>query len=218
MSASLPRLATLFTGVLAGALASLVAAAQPAAEIDPWQALSELRLQLAASGDLTATFVQRFVPSGFSSGDEERGTVALALPDCLRWDYADPYPKSFLLCGARLHSWVRGEPQGQRMAVAAEEEPGLDLLLLPIGRLRERYRANAESTSGGRISVHLSPVVTGASLRDATLTFDLSTQRPTTLAYRDREGNSTRFDFGDFTLLDDPSIFTAPPALEWKEP
>lgn len=199
-------------------MAAMPAMAQPAPEIDPWQALSELRLHLAASGDLTATFVQRFVPAGFSSGDEERGTVAIALPDCLRWDYADPYPKSYLLCGARLHAWVRGEPQGQRMAVQAEEEAGLDLLLLPIARLRERYRATAESPGGGRIAVHLTPVGAGVSLSAATFTFDPSSQRPTTLAYRDRDGNSTRFDFGDFTLLDDPAIFTPPPALEWKEP
>lgn len=186
--------------------------------IDPWDALKELRLHLAASGDLSADFIQRYVPAGFAAGDEERGRVTLALPDCLRWDYADPYPKAYLLCGSRLHTWVRGEPQGQRLHVNAEDEAGLDLLLLPIAELAERYRATAQPEAQGRIAVTLKPAGESARLVEAAFVFDPSTQRPTALAYRDRDGNSTRFEFGDFRLEDDPAIFTPPPALEWKEP
>ena len=199
--------------------APLAASGEPDnANIDPWQALSELRLHLAASGDLTATFEQSYVPAGFASGDAERGRLALALPDCLRWDYDDPYPKSYLLCGVRLHAWVRGEPQGQRSIVHAEEETGLDLLLLPVARLRERYRAVASIADAGQIEIRLEPVAVDAPLRDATFLFDPASQRPTALSYRDRDGNLTRFAFGEFGLLDDPAIFTPPPTLEWKEP
>ncbi len=212
-------------GILAcGALASHLEAAQApapgktiAVEIDPWQALSELRLHLAASGALAAGFEQSYVPAGFATGDEESGRVALALPDCLRWDYSEPYPKSYLLCGSRLHTWVAGEPQGERLHVEARDEAGLDLLLLPVELLKARYTAVARQESGGRIAVELQPTAPGSLLAEATLAFDPSTQRPTALSYRDRDGNASHFSFSAFELLDDDTAFTPPATVVWKE-
>lgn len=202
------------------ALCAPLAAAPPAeAEaIEPWQALSELRLHLAAAGDLAAPFTQRYVPAGFADGDEEKGEITLALPDCLRWDYVDPYPKAYLLCGARLHVWVKGEPQGERHIVDPEAQPGLDLLLLPTAELEKRYRATAKSALQGRIEIQLVPAAAEARLAQATIELDPSTQRITALAYRDREGNETRFRFGEFRQIEDPAIFTPPPSIDWREP
>jgi hypothetical protein len=188
------------------------------AEIDPWQAVSELRLHLAASGSLVAAFEQSYIPAGFATGDEESGRVALALPDCLRWDYAEPYPKSYLLCGSRLHTWVAGEPQGERLHVDASDEAGLDLLLLPVELLKARYSAVARAAGGGEIAVELTPTSPASRIATATLAFAPSTQRPTSLAYRDRDGNATRFTFKAFELLDDATLFAPPTNLIWKEP
>lgn len=200
-------------------LSAALAGAAPASEaIDPWQALSELRLHLAAAGDLGAPFTQRYVPAGFADGDEESGEITLALPDCLRWDYVEPYPKAYLLCGSRLHIWVKGEPQGERLFVDPEEQPGLDLLLLPTAELEKRYRATAKIALQGRIEIQLLPSAGEARLAQATIELDPSTQRITTLAYRDREGNETRFRFGDFRQVEDPAIFTPPPTIDWREP
>jgi len=188
-----------------------------AAEIDPWQALSELRLHLAASGSLVAGFRQSYLPAGFATGDEESGRVALALPDCLRWDYSEPYPKSYLLCGTRLHTWVAGEPQGERLHVEARDEAGLDLLLLPVELLQARYSAVARLETGGEIAVELHPTAPDSRVAEAVLLFAPSTQRPTALSYRDRDGNLTRFRFTAFELLDDDTLFTPPTTLIWKE-
>ncbi|MEO8277061.1 MAG: outer membrane lipoprotein carrier protein LolA [Thermoanaerobaculia bacterium] len=192
--------------------------AKPSAGIDAWQALTRMRLDLGAAGTLAANFTQTFVPAGFSTGDEESGRVALDLPDCLRWDYASPYPKSYLLCGSELHTWVTGEPQGERAHVEAREEAGLDLLLLPVDRLKERYTAAAKAETGGRIAVELVPNAAPSRILEATLIFDRSTERPTSLAYRDRDGNRTDFRFAAFALVDDDSLFTAPTNIVWQEP
>jgi outer membrane lipoprotein carrier protein len=199
-------------------LAIAFAATQAAAAaVDPWKALQEVRRDLGAAGDLQASFTQRYVPAGFADGDEERGTITLGLPDCLRWDYTDPYPKAYLLCGSRLHTWVRGEPQGQRLRVEPEEQPGLDLLLLTAEELALRYGATAKTAAAGRIEVTLTPAKPDARLAEATFELDPATRRPTALAYRDREGNVTRFTFGDFRRIDDPAAFTPPPSIEWRE-
>lgn len=205
---------------LAVALAS-TAGTLPAAEpasIDPWKALSELRLHLAASGALAARFHQSFVPAGFATGDEESGRVALALPDCLRWDYSEPYPKSYLLCGSRLHTWAAGEPQGERLHVETRDQAGLDLLLLPVEELQARYTAAARLASGGAIRVELVPTAPTSRIARAELAFDLASQRPTELSYRDRDGNLSTFRFDAFELLEDDTHFTPPHTLVWKEP
>ncbi len=137
---SAPRFACLAAGALFLGLVTpaLVAAAPQAPAIDPWRALTELRLHLAASGALGAKFRQSYVPAGFATGDEETGRVALALPDCLRWDYSEPYPKAYLLCGSRLHTWVTGEPVVSRAQVKGEQaDSGLTQGLDPVKKVGE---------------------------------------------------------------------------------
>ena len=82
--------------------------AQTAAAPDPWKVLQGVRQSLVDSGPTAAAFTQTYIPAGFSSGDSESGRLALALPDCLRWDYQDPYPKGFLLCGGVAHGFGEG--------------------------------------------------------------------------------------------------------------
>ena len=81
---------------------------------DPWATLQGVRTSLVEAGPTGAAFVQTYVPAGFTSGEQESGTLALALPDCLRWDYQKPYPKSFLLCGGIAHSWNPEDKSGRR--------------------------------------------------------------------------------------------------------
>ena len=205
--------------LLAGGFAlAAAAAARATPEADPWQTWKALRADLVAAGDVAAPFTQSYVPAGFTEGDSERGTVTVGLPHCLRWDYSEPYPKSYLLCDSRLHAWTKGEPQGQRMAVDPEEQAGLDLLLLPAEELARRYSARLGTAASGRVAVTLTPVKPEAALADAAFELDPKSRRPTALSYRDREGNATRFEFGAFAPVRDPAIFAPPAGVEWKEP
>jgi hypothetical protein len=115
------------------------------------------------------------------------------MPDCLRFDYLEPYAKSFLICGSRAWSWVEGEPRGQRVAIDADRELGLDLLLLPAERLAGRYRASATARPGGEVELALEPLDAEAPLVAANLAVARAPARPSALDYRDREGNVTSF-------------------------
>ena len=120
-----PHLVALFLLGLAAPLRAL--------EADPWAALEKVRGRLAASGPRVAEFEHLYLPAGFSQGEKESGRLALSLPDCLRWDYGEPYPKSFLVCGAVAHYWNEEDKTGQRQSIDSKNEPGLDLLLLGYG-------------------------------------------------------------------------------------
>lgn len=200
----------------------LLAAALPslAEDASAWSVLDEARKSLAASGPERAAFVQTYVPAGFSSGEEEAGSLAFRLPDCLRWDYAEPYPKSFLLCGERVYSWNPEDRRGQTSEVDRKSQPGLDLLLLPVEELSERYDAAAEPEDGGRVAIHLEPragMAGRTELTDATLVVDTRSDRLVEVSYRDQEGNRTTFRISGYEGLAERGVFEPPEGIDWEE-
>lgn len=183
---------------------------------DPWQTLERVREALIAAGPSASEFVQTYVPAGFSSGEEEHGRLSLSLPDCLRWDYAEPYPKSFLLCGDEAFYWNPEDGTGRRYDVDREREPGLDLLLLGIGKLRERYRAAAEQ-AGERVIVTLEPLAERVELADARMVIDAESGRLLEVAYTDREGGRSRFVLTGHGPLGEDGLFSPPDGIDWQQ-
>ncbi|HEV8580256.1 MAG TPA: outer membrane lipoprotein carrier protein LolA [Thermoanaerobaculia bacterium] len=189
-----------------------------AQEVDPWTVLKNVRQSLVEAGPTGASFVQTFIASGFSSGDQESGRIALALPDCMRWDYTNPFPKSFLLCGGTVHAWNEGDQTGRRYRVDRKNEPGLDLLLLGVDTLKERYKATARKLDDGRVEIALSPKEKKlAELKDATLTVDPASQRVVAVSYHDSEGNLTKFEITGYQELSRQGSFTPPSNIRWLE-
>jgi outer membrane lipoprotein-sorting protein len=184
---------------------------------DPWSLLSGVRDSLVDSGATAARFVQTYVPAGFDSGDSESGELALALPDCLRFDYEAPEPKSFLICGETAHFWNRDDKTGRRYTVDRREEPGLDLILLGLDQLKERYRATQGQAAAGSLEVTLTPRQEQAELASATLVIDTASRRVTALSYSDGEGNRTRFEITGYRPLRRGSRFDPPAGITWRE-
>ena len=197
------------------ALLPLPAAAQDA---DPWMTLKNVRQSLVDAGPTGANFVQTFTAAGFSSGDQESGRLALSLPDCMRWDYTTPFPKSFLLCGGTVHAWNEGDQTGHRYRVDRKKEPGLDLLLLGVDELKSRYQATAKAAADGKVEIALIPKKKDiAELTDATLTVDPASRRVVAVAYHDREGNLTRFEITGYQDLARQGSFSPPGNLRWVD-
>lgn len=201
--------------LLLGALLATSPAASGEA-LDPWQLLGELRQRLSGEGAIATDFVQTYTPSGFASGEQESGQLALAVPDCLRWDYEEPFPKGFLVCGDLAYQWTPGEPNGLRLRIDARQQAGLDLFLLPVAALQERYSAVA-GTRDGAIEVELTPRSPDLGLAGARLALDPATLRPRWLAYSDLEGNRSRFDFSSYRKLADRDAFTPPAEVDWRD-
>ena len=207
-------------------LTSFVAtAAMPATpaipQNDPWAVLAGVRQSLVEAGPTEARFTQTYIPAGFSSGEKENGSLMLALPDCLRWDYKDPYPKSFLLCGGLAHSWNPEDKTGRRYRIDRRNEPGLDLLLLGLDTLKTRYQAAAKTVDGGRVEVSLTPKSPKGGkveeLTDAAFIVDPKAQRLVAVSYHDREGNHTRFEVREYRDLPRRGQFSPPTGIRWEE-
>jgi outer membrane lipoprotein-sorting protein len=198
-------------------LAALAAGALPAQENDPWALLAGVRQSLVEAGPTGARFVQTYIPAGFSSGEKESGQLALQLPDCLRWDYTEPYPKGFLLCGGVVHAWNPEDQSGRRYRVDRKNEPGLDLLLLGVDDLKNRYQAAAKAGEAGKVEVQLTPKGKVAELADASLTVDTATKRLVAVSYHDKEGNLTRFEISGYESLPRQGRFSPPTGIRWEE-
>lgn len=209
--------ATLAFALLAAPPPAAAQQAGAASAPDPWEVLQQARRRLAAAGPTAARFEQTYVPAGFSSGEQESGRLALALPDCLRWDYDEPYPKSFLICDEVVHYWNAADRAGRRQRIDSENEPGLDLLLLSVEALRGRYQAAAEAAEDGRFLVHLEPRREMQAIRDATLTLETETGRVLALEYADQEGNRTHFALSGYGPLGGDDLFAPPDGIAWEE-
>ncbi|HVS03685.1 MAG TPA: outer membrane lipoprotein carrier protein LolA [Thermoanaerobaculia bacterium] len=184
---------------------------------DPWAVIEALRQQWQRQGSVAWDFTQTFVPAGFSSGEEESGRVVLDLPRCLRWDYRDPYPKSYLLCGDELRAWNPGEPLGRVYPVDRLAQPGLDLLLLDVDRLRRRYDASLRQEGKRGVRVRLEPRGGAAGpLREAELLVDPGKGRLLEMTYRDADGNRTRFRFRNRRPGPGDDVFEPPAGVRWE--
>lgn len=197
--------------------AEAAAAASSSDSRDPWAVLEQVRGRLAAAGPQAARFEQSYVPAGFSSGEDETGRLSLHLPDCLRWDYEEPYPKSFLVCDDVVYYWNVADGTGRRQTIDSANEPGLDLLLLSVDALRRRYQAAAAAGTDGRVLIHLAPVGDGGEIREATFDVDPASGRVAALDYADSEGNRTRFTLSDYGPAPAGDLFSPPSGITWQD-
>jgi hypothetical protein len=184
---------------------------------DPWAILDQLRSNLARE-PLRGEFVQTFRPAGFTSGDRETGSLFLALPECVRWDYHEPFAKTFLLCRETLHTWNRGEQAGRRFPLAGGDEPGIDLLRLRLEELRLRYDAHVTTSEENSLIVLLTPLDEANAISEANLRVDPQRRFLRGFSFRDREGNVSQFEISELTAHSDPDVFELPADLEWLDP
>ena len=208
--------------LLVAAVAGGVPKSGLASDAFAWETIGRARAYLAETTPTATSFVQSYTPSGFSTADSEHGTLALRLEtgdreECVRWDYLDPFPKGFLLCGRVAWSWTPGDDTGRRWVVGPSDSFGLDLLTLSLEELRENYEPDLPITQEASLSVTLRPTGPAArEISDATLLIEPGTGRLLALSYHDVEGNLTTFTFGEFEPVASPAtIFTPPAKLAW---
>jgi outer membrane lipoprotein-sorting protein len=199
--------------VAAGLVLTSLAESQESS--DPWEILEGVRTSMVKAGPIVATFSMTYVPAGFSTGDSESGRLAIALPDCIRWDYQQPYPKSFLLCDGTVHAWNDEDKTGRRYRLDYNREPALSLLFVDVDFLKSYYTAIGRSVAGG-LDISLAPKGRWV-LRDAVLTVDLKSERITGVSYHDLEGNLTRFEINKYYGLSSKSLFSPPNGITWED-
>lgn len=170
-------------------LSILIAASAYAAEID--------RAAAALAGT-EASFTQRFTPKGFKNTQSECGTVVFGALPQMRWNYVRPEEKTFVFDGSKSWFYVPADKQVTVTSLDDARKSELPFLLIGDPGARDRNFVVKESSRGGAVTATLQPKSAAAMIRSVVVTIDSSSHTITSVAYSDREGNQTTFDFSGF--------------------
>jgi outer membrane lipoprotein-sorting protein len=160
-----------------------------------------------------ATFVQRYLPEGFSSGTTDKGTLLLVSPNRLRFDYAPPNPRIFAVDGslARLVDTTAGSCEAVRLDTTQWGR-------LPLAALLDPGAAHGTFTITirGR-TMHLVPREPLPELADVELTVG-DDGMPTSVVAIDAGGNRNEFTFSDWRAARAPDPQAFQPSLPGAPP
>ena len=109
------------------------------------------------------------------------------------------------------------ESGGRHYRIVPEEEPGLDLLLVEVAKLKETYIANSEKLGDGTYEITLTRPPGNADGFSAKIRLEPVSMRIAGLEYTDEDGNLTRFEISDYQPLRHTALFQPPQDIEWTE-
>ncbi len=186
----------------------LVLAAKPAPD-----ALDRLAAAMRASRGWRAAFAQEYVPEGFDTGTTERGTVTLAPPARLRFDYTSGAPRIFATDGSvgRLVDPGAGTCDAVRLDAGVWARLPLSAVLDP-GAAR---RAFVVETSGA--AIRLVPREPTPDLAQVTVTVGAD-DLPREVTVRDARGNRHPFTFTAWRPDREPPSAFFQPSLPGSSP
>jgi outer membrane lipoprotein carrier protein len=178
---------------------------------------AELDRAAAALVGTEAQFTQRFTPKGFKNSQIDSGSVVFGTLPMMRWTYAKPEQKIFVFDGSRSWFYLPAEKQVTVTTLDEAHRRELPFLLIGDQAARDRNFVVRESTSGGNVIAMLQPRAASAMIRSVTITIAAATHAIQRVAYSDRDGNETTFDFSGFTrrsVTPDLFRFTPPAGVE----
>lgn len=158
-------------------------------------------------------FVQRYLPAGLETATSETGTLLLAPPARLRFDYAGAQPRTFAVDGAvaRLVEPVAGTCDALELDHGRWQQLPLAALLDPAAA-REAFHVHPES---GRLrlvprqaTVDIGEIVVAA--KPGAL--------PTAITVQDAAGNRNEFRLSRWSPIADPGFQPFQPHLPGQPP
>jgi outer membrane lipoprotein carrier protein len=122
------------------------AASKPAALAPDTQALVD-RMQrfYESTQDFSADFEQEYTYKAFRRKQSSRGKVLFKRPGKMRWEYAQPSPRTFVLSESKVYSH---DPEARTLSVAAVDTSQLSAsvtFLLGKGRLQDEFSIRREA-------------------------------------------------------------------------
>ncbi|MBA3453685.1 MAG: outer membrane lipoprotein carrier protein LolA [Deltaproteobacteria bacterium] len=193
---------------LAIVLAPGIAAAQPAwAKLSAPEVLAKVDATYASAKGVSASFTQTVVNTTFGTTTVSTGTVYVARPDKMRWDYTtkkQSLDKSFIFDGTTL--WVV-EPANRQVlkhTVVSGTMPAAISFLTGGGGLTKEFTAKAPSAPNqhvpGAVVIELSPKQPTAQYTRLLLVIDPTAWTVARSIVTDANGASNTFEFAGVNL------------------
>ncbi len=177
------------------------------------------------TNDFTADFEQSFKNTMLGRTQKSSGTVQVKKPGLMRWDYAKPHPKQFVLDGKDL--WLY-EPDDKSVMVkrgfSSDSLSAAVTFLFGKGRLVDEFDvARVERPEYGPVVLSLVPKKSQPGFAKLFFAVDDATGQVKTSIVIDAQGNENRITFANMKTnsgLDAARFQFAPPkgaaVQEWK--
>jgi len=207
-----------------------LAAAQPAsAKLTAPEVLAKVDATYAGAKQLSATFTQTVVNTTFGTTTVSTGTVSVARPGKMRWDYASKNKKktdgkSFIFDGTTLWALEPANTKVYKHTVVAGTMPAAIAFLTGGGSLTKEFIASAPKDKNqlvpGASVVELTPKQPSAQYKQLLLVIDPTTWTVARSIVTDSQGHSNTFEFAavDFKARHAAGTFTFDPKTKptWK--
>lgn len=153
---------------------------------------------LEATAGTEADFVQKFTPKGFTRERAEQGRVVFGPAPKMRWEYRKPEQKIFVFDGTTSWLYAPAERQVTVAKLTEQDRKALPFVLLSDpGAIRSAYQVR-EVREGNLVRTTLQPHGSAAVLRDLVVVTGFRDGKLRSIAYVDRDGNRTAFEFANF--------------------
>lgn len=173
---------------------------------------------LEATAGTEADFVQKFTPKGFTRERAEQGRVVFGPAPKMRWEYRKPEQKIFVFDGTTSWLYAPAERQVTVAKLTDDDRKALPFVLLADpAAIRSAYEVR-EAREGGLVRTTLEPRGGSAGvLRDLVVVTGARDGKLRSIAYVDRDGNRTMFEFTNFRAArsgEETFRFSAPAGVE----
>lgn len=178
---------------------------------------SEVEIALRMSTGLQSDFVHRFTPHGLKTEQVERGRVTFGPAPRMRWEYTKPEPKTFVFDGSTSWFYSPAERQVTVTRLGQKEKREIPFVILSDAAELQRFFTIRERQKGVLTISEIRPRDSSAAVREVTVTIHRASHQIKTLAYTDRQGNKTVFEFNNYRKAPRSALafqFTPPPGVD----
>jgi outer membrane lipoprotein carrier protein len=185
-------------------LALLVTAAPPA-PADPGALLDALTARFRGAASVKGHFTQTYTNRALGRDMKEEGTLLVAPPDRLRWEYVKPERKLFVAAGGLSWFYVPADEVAYRVFLDKERSrllPGR--FILGDEKLSDEFEATEVPAPEGLRRLVLMPRVPTEDLERLVVTLAFPGPRLDVLEVLDPLGNRTTYRFSDLAPAGPP--------------
>jgi outer membrane lipoprotein carrier protein len=149
-----------------------------------------------STGDFTADFEQEYTYKAFRRKQSSRGKVMFKKPGMMRWEYAQPSPRTFVLAGGKVYVY---DPAARTLTVGALDTSQLSAsvtFLLGQGRLQDEFAIRKEACKSCKgVLLVLDPLKPDVRFRQVRLEVDPQTAQVLRSTVVDPDGSENAITF-----------------------
>jgi outer membrane lipoprotein carrier protein len=149
--------------------------------------------------DLTANFRQTYVGQALHQTLKSEGRMAFKKPGMIRFDYLQPEPKTFVVKGDHIVTYIPAARQAMEGSFKADQLSASVTFLWGRGNLATEFKISRLETSdlGPGLALRLQPLRPDPRFEEMTILLDPKTWSVRATSVTDGAGNQNRFEFSD---------------------